>query len=157
MGIIDKKIEKYFDKMKKESPYEYDFLMTPSKHEALNDRFTRSMLINSVWYSGNDLALKRLYERDLPAFKISEMTSEELNYFWAQSTEGLNIRKIHSGIPQLISEKMVDLIKSNGYEFNVYEDETYEKRDDENQLRLENILEDNNFDLWLQEAIETAS
>ena len=38
------------------------------------------------------------------------------------ATTGLNIRKIHSGLPQLISEKMVDLLLSNGYEFNVLKD-----------------------------------
>ena len=64
------------------------------------------------------------------------MTSDELNYFWATNTDGLNVRKIHSGIPQLISEKMVDLIMSNGYEWGIYLDDTLTDRDEESEQRL---------------------
>lgn len=161
MGIIDKAVQRYLDKKKTENPYEYNTIITPDRMEALRDRFTRNMLINSVWYGGNDLALKQLYERDLKAFKIGNLTSEELNYFWAQPTSGTNIRKVHSGIPQLISEKMVDLITSNGYEYKVYEDnddaDKEKEEDEENQERLAMILEDNMFEVLLQEAIETES
>lgn len=157
MGLIDKAVSKYMDSKRKESPYEYDYLLTPTKKETLSNRYTRTMLINSVWYAGNDLELKRLYQRDLPAFKVNEMTSEELNYFWAQPTEGMNIRKIHSGVPQLISEKMVDLLLSNGYDYTLYKDRENDERDEKNQERLESILYENNFDTLLQEAIETES
>lgn len=126
MGIFDKKIDesvqRRLNKLKTESPYEYNSLLTPDRMEALRDRFTRSMLINSVWYGGNDLELKKLYQQDLKAFRMGYHTSDELNYFWATNTEGMNIRKVHAGIPQLISEKMVDLLLSNGYEYTAYKD-----------------------------------
>jgi hypothetical protein len=161
MGLLTKavsrEVNRELKRLKGQSPYEYDALMSPNKTEALRDRFTRSMLINSVWYNGSDIDLKQLYQRDLATFKIGTVTTDELNYFWAQPTEGMNIRKIHSGIPQLISEKMVDLIKSNGYEYVVYQDKDLTERDDDNQERLESILEDNYFESMLDEAIETAS
>ena len=161
MGILTSSIRKELNRelkrLKGESPYEYNSLLTPDKMEALRDRFTRAMLINSVWYGGSDIELKQLYQKDLKAFKIASVTTDELNYFWATNTDGLNVRKIHSGIPQLISEKMVDLIKSNGYEITLYQDDDKTNRDDENQLRLEYMLDDNMFDVLFDESIETAS
>jgi len=157
MGIITSRVDKYINKLKSEHPYEYDSLLTPDRMEQLQSRFTRNMLINSAWYAGNDLELKQLYEKDLKAFKLHKKTSDELNYFWAQPTDGTNIRKIHSGIPQLITEKMVDLLLSNGYEYTVYKDKELTERDDDVQDRLENILLDNNFAMQLQEGIETES
>jgi len=157
LGIISKRVDRYLSKIKSESRYEYNSLITPDKMAALRDRFTRSMLINGVWYAGNDLELKQLYERDLKSFKTSPYTTDELNYFWASLTEGTNVRKVHSGLPQLISEKMVDLIMSNGYEYRVYEDKELEIEDEDNQERLEIILDDNSFHNLLQEGIETES
>ena len=157
LGLISKRVDRYLSKIKSESRYEYNSLITPDKMAALRDRFTRSMLINGVWYAGNDLELKQLYERDLKSFKTSPYTTDELNYFWASLTEGTNVRKVHSGLPQLISEKMVDLIMSNGYEYRVYEDKELEIEDEDNQERLEIILDDNSFHNLLQEGIETES
>ena len=157
MGLFDKSVLRVLEKIKSDSAYEYNNIITPDKTSALRDRYTRSVLINSVWYGGSDIELKQLYERDLKGFKIGMVTSDELNYFWGQPTADTNIRKIHSGLPQLISEKMVDLIMANGYELNVYKDEDREEEDEENLDRLNVILEDNMFTGLLQEAIETES
>ena len=119
LGIGKKK-----ESNKPDGQFEYNTHLAPGRKETLRDRYTRTLLINSTWYGGNDLELKKLYQRDLKSFKVDEMTSDELNYFWATNTDGLNVRKIHSGIPQLISEKMVDLIMSNGYEWGIYLDDT---------------------------------
>ena len=152
MALFKKK-----DKETKYSSYEYNTELTPDRREALRDRFTRNMLINSIWYGGNDLELKKLYQEDIKKFKLGRHTSDELNYFWATNTEGMNIRKIHSGVPQMISEKMVDLIVSNGYEYGVYIDDELIERDEDNEKRLMMILKENSFDTQLPEAIETES
>lgn len=157
MKIIDRAVKRHINKIKSENPYEYNSLIAPDRLEALRDRFTRSLLVNSVWYGGNDLELKQLYEKDIKSFKQGNNTTEALNYFWAQPTDGTNVRKVHTGIPQLISEKMVDLILANGYEYTVYTDAEMDDRDDENQTRLDDILYDNGFSLQIQEAIETES
>ena len=157
MGRTEKKIENYLNKLREEHPYEFDTLIAPTTQEYLRNKFTRSMVINSKWYGGNDLELKQLYEKDLKAFRIANVTSDELNYFWAQPTTGLNVRKVHSGLPQLISEKFVDLIISNGYDITLYKDVDFSERDEDNEERLFNILDDNSFDLLLQEGIETES
>lgn len=161
MGLIqktvDKAVGKSLDKIRLSGNYEYDTILAPNQKDALRDRFTRSMYINSIWYGGCDIDLKRLYEEELKKFKVGRQTTDELNYFWAQPTAGLNVRKIHSGLPQLISEKMVDLLLSNGYEYTVYVDDKLEDEDEENKKRLDMILEDNSFDTLLPEAIETES
>ena len=152
LGIGKKK-----ESNKPNGQFEYNTHLAPGRKETLRDRYTRTLLINSTWYGGNDLELKKLYQRDLKSFKVDEMTSDELNYFWATNTDGLNVRKIHSGIPQLISEKMVDLIMSNGYEWGIYLDDTLTDRDEENEQRLTYILDENTFSTQLHEAIETES
>ena len=154
---FENKVIDVVNKIKSESPYEYDSITAPRRAEALRDKFTRQMLINSIWYSGSDVELKKLYEKDIHTFKDTKYDTEKLNYFWAQPTDGLNIRKIHFGIPQLISEKMVDLIKANGYEYTVYDDEMFETENEDNKKRLDAILNENQFDSLLNEAIETES
>lgn len=152
---IEKQVNKYMRRIKETSPFEYNSLITPDRNEMLRDRFTRTMLINSVWYSGVDVNLKKLYSRDLASFR--DINSDELNYFWAQTTEGSNIRKIHSGIPQLISEKMVDLLMSNGYEIKAYKDDDLKDEDEDTAERIDAIKTWNNLDEKLSEAIETES
>ena len=155
MGLFNKGRE--LNKVKGVSEYEYDKIAAPDRQEGLRDRFTREMLINSVWYSGDDVELKQLYEKDLPAYKTTKFFNDELNYFWARPQGDSNFRKIHVGIPQLISEKMVDLLTSNGYEYNVYDDVEREEVNEEEKTRLFEILDYNNFELLLPEAIETES
>lgn len=148
-------VKNELSKIESERTFEFDHVKGSLKAEALRDRFTRTMMTHRVWYEGDDLQLKQLYERDLKSFKVGNFTTDELNYFWAQPTEGLNVRKIHSGLPQHISEVMVDLLMSNGYERMIYFNET--DRDKDNELRLNEILDDNDFESQLQEAIETES
>lgn len=152
-----KLFKRSLNKIEGVSEYEYNSIKAPDRVAGLRDRFTREMLINSVWYGGLDVELKQLYERDLSSYKIGEYTGDDLNYFWAKATADTNFRKVHTGVPQLISEKMVDLILSNGYEFMVYKDKEKTERDEETEERLLTILDYNNFELKLPEGIETES
>lgn len=155
MGLLDKAVAKTMNKLRQSGEYEYDYSLTGNVNDEIRNRFTREMLVNATWYKGNDLELKNLYERILPSFKIGKLTSDELNYFWAQPTDGLNIRKVHSGLPQLISEKMVDVILANGYEYNIYKEN--DEEDEDSKERLDKILRRNMFDILLSESIETSS
>ena len=154
---FDDKVYKSLSKLKDNGQYEYDHILAPSYLDLLRNQFTREMLINSVWYSANDLRLKQLYEKDLSAIKVSTVSSDELNYFWAQPTGDLGIRKIHSGLPQLIASKMADIIMGNGYSRKVYKDKELKEQDDILQERLDTILEFNNEHEQLQSAMETES
>jgi len=111
------------------------------------------VLENSVWYSGIEQDLSYFYRLQAPKFYRKGQESESLNYFWA-STE-TDFRKIHSGFPQLLCEKMADLLLSNGFDVKV-ESET----DDELELQesLENILKDNKFrQMLMPKSVETES
>ena len=155
MSIVDTWLERKISKLlKAEGRFEYDQSITPDRYDKLRDRFTRSLLVYSTWYAGDDIQLKKLYEQDLKSFKIGKFNTDALNYFWAQPTDDMNIRKLHSGIPQLITEKMVDLLLSNGYEWTIRQGE---ERDEKQESRLQEILDVNEWDNKFVEAIESES
>jgi len=129
---------------------EYNHLLTEIKVSNNDKHMTRRLLENSVWYSGIEQDLQYFYKKEAPRFVRSNQISESLNYFWRSNDN--RIRKIHSGIPQLISEKMVDLIVGNGYEIKV-EGENEVKYQEE----LDDILKDNKFKQLLAKSIETES
>lgn len=117
-----------------------------------NDRhMTRRMLENSVWYSGIEQDLQYFYMKEAPKFYRKGQASESMNYFWSKAST--NFRKIHSGFPQLICEKMVHLLIGNGYDI------TVEGENEEDlQLILDEILKDNQFkQMIFGKSIETES
>ena len=142
---IDKRIENYGKGVGSEMKYNPLLVkMTPLHNDM---QMTRRLLENSVWYSGIEQDIAYFYKKEAPSFQRHGEASESLNYFWADSDQ--DFRRIHTGFPQLISEKMVDLIIGNGYEIKV---EQEEYQDD-----LDEMLDDNKFNMLLSKAIETES
>lgn len=129
---------------------QYNPLLVKMNQKDDEKQFTRRMLENSLWYSGDEQALSYFYRKEAPNFYRFGETSESLNYFWSKSD--YEHRRIHTGFPQLISEKMVDLLIGNGYEIKVEG-----KNETELQETLEEILEDNKFNVLLGKSIETES
>ncbi len=105
---------------------------------------------NSVWYSGIEQDLAYFYRKQAPKFYRKGQASESMNYFWGKSD--VNFRRIHSGFPQLICEKMVDLLIGNGFEIKVEG-----KKENELQEELDALLDDNDFKQLLSKSIETES
>jgi len=115
-----------------------------------NDQnFTERLIENRVWYSANISALQEYYRHHA---KIkSRWYSDDFNYFWGKVKP--NLRKVHTRLPSLLTEKMVDLIVGNGYslEAKVYtKNEEGEEVEEEtlNDLlnqKLKNMEKDNNF------------
>ena len=145
---IDKRIQNY---AKGVGSMKYNPLIVSLESNMTDKHYTRRVLENGVWYSGIEQDIQYFYTRDAKKFYRKGQQSESLNYFWAIIET--DIRKIHSGFPQLISEKMVDLIIGNGYEIKV------EGKDEEVlQEELDNILKDNKFNtMLLNKSIETES
>ena len=51
---------------------------------------------NKIWYDGDSTELQEFYKQ----------IEEKGNYFWASTpSKGLGIRKIHTGLPQIIINK----------------------------------------------------
>jgi len=146
---IDKRIQKYSRGVGNEMKYN-PLLVTLDNKE--NDKLmTRRLLENGIWYSGIEQDILYFYETEAPNFYRSNKASESLNYFWATHKD--NFRKIHTGYPQLISEKMVDLITSNGYDIVVEG-----KKQEDLQEKLEAMLKENKFvSMLLGKSIETES
>lgn len=130
---------------------QYNPLLVDMGDNLTDKHMTRRVLENSVWYAGIEQDIAYFYQKEAPKFYRKGQESESNNYFWARV--GTDFRKIHSGIPQLICEKMVDLLIGNGYEIVV------EGKDESNlQETLEAILKDNKFkSMLLAKSIETES
>jgi hypothetical protein len=147
--VIDKRINHKLRGVN--NSMEFNPLLTEMKAVTDDELMTRRLVENSVWYRGIDQDLRYFYLKDAANFKRNGISPDSLNYFWYRSDN--NYRKIHSGVPQLISEKMVDLITGNGYEIKIESGSNEEALNE----RLQYILKDNNFNKLIQEAIETES
>jgi hypothetical protein len=145
---IDKRIEKYGKGVGNEM--QYNPLLVTMGNNFNDKQMTRRLLENSVWYSGIEQDIAYFYKKEAPKF-VRKGESESLNYFWAGSSQ--TIRRIHSGFPQLICEKMADLITGNGYEIKVEGGNEVDLQEE-----LDEILKDNKFKSnLLAKSIETES
>ena len=145
---IDKRISEYGKGAGR--MMQYNPLLVEMEDNHNDKHMTRRVLENSVWYSGIEQDLEWFYTRQAPKFYRKGQQNESINYFWAQTDQ--DFRKVHSGFPQLICEKMADLITSSGYEIKV------EGKDEEVlQEKLDNLLEDNKVRELIIKSIETES
>lgn len=114
------------------------------------DTFTRELRENQVWYRGNPEELEYFFKQVYNVYQKSARSpyaiSESQTKFWR--TVSGDVPRVHSGLPKLATQAIVNLIAGNGYDLNVNEDDTQTER-------LKDILKDNNFDSLLQEAIST--
>ena len=148
--VIDKRIDEFRKGVGAQMQYN-PLLVKRELNDNYNDKhLTRRLLENSVWYSGIEQDLEYFYRKQAPKFWRNGQESESINYFWAGDKD--DIRKIHSGFPQLICEKMVDLLVGNGYEIKVEG-----KNEEELQETLDEMLADNMFKTLLAKSIETES
>ena len=147
---VNKAIDNRISKWRGATHMEYNPFLTNMKLENNDKLMTRRVLENSIWYSGNEQDLSYFYKKEAPNFYRHGEKSESLNYFW-RNDDAL-ARKIHMGVPQLISEKMVDLIVGNGYAIKI------EGKDEEViQEELDGALKDNKIKQLLAQSIETES
>ena len=152
MTWVNKAIDKRIQDWKGATTMEYNPLLTSMDKIDNNKLLTRRLLENSIWYSGNEQDLSYFYRKEAKNFWRKGEASESLNYFWANLDTKQRVRKIHTGIPQLISEKMVDLIVGNGYEIKVEGKNEVEIQED-----LDEGLADNKFKTLVAETIENES
>jgi len=114
------------------------------------DTFLRELRENQIWYRGNPEELEYFFKQVYNVYQKSARSpyavAEAQTKFWR--TVSGDVPRVHSGLPKLATQAIVNLIAGNGYEVNVNDSE-------EELKRLEDILEDNNFDSLLQEAIST--
>ena len=79
--------------------------ITPASDKTITVTETSNHLtecfINRIWYWGNSRQLAELYR---------QIDTNKTMFWAAKSTEGLEIRKIHTGLPALICETLVNIV-----------------------------------------------
>lgn len=94
---------------------------------------------NRIWYRGDGNEIAQLYHN------IAEMDDRYM--FWAaRSTPGMEMRKIHTGLPAMIVDTLAGIVVTNLNEFD-FESETVKELWDE-------IAEENSFKDLLNRAVE---
>lgn len=105
--------------------------------EAWNHEMT--VFRNELWYRGDPTELHQFYTQ-------IDDNMRNTSFWSAIATTGINFRKIHSGLPALIVDSLVDIVTTDLTEITV--DST------EAQKRWDEIAEDNNFTDILKQAIK---
>lgn len=77
----------------------------------IQEEFSKRISEYLVWFTGHPRLLRQFYQTN----KFSPY--EDLNYFWAKAPA--NYRKVHSGIPSLISSKMATILFGASYDIDV--------------------------------------
>lgn len=92
---------------------------------------------NQIWYRGESFELAQLY---------SQLQNTKNSFWGANSSQGQEIRKIHTGVPGLIVDRLVDIVVYDMNDFDF---------DDSKQMDLWNSIQDENgFEKQLKEAIK---
>lgn len=99
MGLINRMAESIRSGIK-------NFLqITPASDKTITVTETSNHLtecfINRIWYWGNSKQLAELYR---------QIDTNKTMFWAAKSTKGLEIRKIHTGLPALICETLVNIV-----------------------------------------------
>lgn len=96
---------------------------------------------NELWYRGDPSELHQFYTQ-------VDDNMENTTFWSATASTGINFRKIHSGLPALIVDVLVDIVTTDLTDISVNNTEA--------QKRWEEIADDNNFMETLKEAIKDA-
>lgn len=101
--------------------------------------YRTSVLRNRLWYRGDPSELEQFYKQS-----VTDNVSR--SRFWAAvPSENRHIRKIHSGLPAMIVERLSDIVVSDM-------DQIELKTQDQTKL-WEEIAKDNNFDELLGSSL----
>jgi hypothetical protein len=106
-----------------------------------------NVLKNRLWYRGDPSELDQYYK----AIAIDDVSKSR---FWAASpSPGLNIRKIHSGIPALIADKLADIVVADLDAVDIGNKPKEGEKESEEQKRWDEIAQDNEFDILLGQTV----
>lgn len=99
--------------------------------------FEGNAIKNKIWYRGESEELRQLY---------SQISGSDNTRFWsAISTTGMEIRKIHVGLPSMIVDILTNIVIADLNEVEL----------DNHQDEWDNIKEENNFKELVSDAIAT--
>ena len=93
--------------------------------------FELSAIRNRIWYRGDGNELEQLYQQ-------SAETADQYKFWASKCTPGMEMRKIHTGLPSLIVRVLTAIVLAdmNDFEFNdVQQEEIWKKIEKENKFR----------------------
>lgn len=105
--------------------------------------YETNLIRNKLWYRGEAYELEQFFKN------ISSDPVNKSRFWCAVPSKDLSIRKIHSGLPAMIIDKLTDIVVSDIDKIQVEESETL------NSL-WEEISKDNKFNEVLSESIQRA-
>ena len=112
--------------------------------------YDTNVLKNDLWYRGDESELQQFY-RQLDD-GIANTT------FWSSTgTTGIKFRKIHSGLPKIIINTLVDNVCGSINAVHIDNENSEEETETEAESLWKDIKSDNDFDTSLSEAIKIAA
>lgn len=104
--------------------------------------FETNVLRNRLWHRGDPSELDQF-------FKQTSIDQVSKSRFWAAvPSENLNIRKIHSGLPAMVVDRLADIV--------IADLDGVELKTEDQQKTWDKISEENDFEKLVGEAIEDA-
>lgn len=105
--------------------------------------YEANLIRNKLWYRGEAYELEQFFKN------ISSDPVNQSRFWCATPSENLSIRKIHSGLPGMLIDKLTDIVVSDIDQIQVEDSETL------NSL-WKDISEDNKFNEVLSDSIQKA-
>ena len=105
--------------------------------------YETNLIRNKLWYRGEAYELEQFFKN------ISSDSVNQSRFWCAVPSKDLSIRKIHSGLPAMIVDKLTDIVVSDIDEIQVEDSEILN-------LLWKEISEDNKFNEVLSESIQRA-
>lgn len=90
---------------------------------------------NRIWYRGDSEELSQLY---------SQLQGDRTRFWAATCTPGLEIRKIHTGLPGMIADVLTSIVVADMHDIKI---------EDSRQSEWDKIAEDNNFNDLISDAL----
>ena len=100
--------------------------------------FRGNAIKNRIWYIGDSAELKQLY---------SQISTARLTFWGAQSSAGMEINKLHTGIPGIIIDMISKIVVTSLNEFKFPKSDTHAKT-------WKKICDENKFKELVEEAIK---
>lgn len=102
--------------------------------------FEQHAIQNRLWYIGDENELEQLYQQD-------PQHADQYKFWASKCTPGMEMRKIHTGLPGLIVRTLASIVLSDMNDFDFTDNE-------ENRKLWEDIAEENKFNKTLESALK---
>lgn len=96
---------------------------------------------NKIWYRGDGSELEQLY------WQLVQFSSQRQMFWASHSTPGIEIRKIHTGLPAMVVDILTDIVKNSLNDIKIEES-------NEDVVKIwEDIQKENNFKLLVEKCV----